>query len=163
MNKLLLFILLMAFFMSLHALQADEELSMHRLFDMKHALNRATHAAAQQTDPLLLSEGIADLDPERSRTAALLYLKENLRLDEALSPLPGTFLQSPIEILALDVIGADQSFPYLYQKPLYDYTVTLERPGVVLIVRVEYPRMYRMLDPVAWVVKSASELVMPTP
>jgi hypothetical protein len=163
MNKLLLFILLIAFFMSLYALQADEELAMHRLFDVKHALNRATHAAAQQTDPLLLSEGKADLDPVRSRDAALQYLKENLRLDDSLAPLPGTFLQSPVQIFALDVIGADQSFPYLYQQPLYDYTVTLEHPGVVLIARVEYPRMYRMLDPVSWVVKSTSELVMPTP
>lgn len=159
MNKLLLYVLLIVFGMSLLALQADEELSMNSLFDAKHALNRATHAAAQAVDQAKLAEGIADLDEAKARETALDYLCANLRLDEDLTPLPGSFLQRPVSILALDVIGADHIFPYVYQQPLYNYTVTLNRPGVVLLARIEYPRMYNVLDPVEWVVKSSSELV----
>ncbi|MDF2926646.1 MAG: hypothetical protein K0R57_5560 [Paenibacillaceae bacterium] len=160
MNKLLLYALLVIFFMSLHALQTDEELAMHSLFNAKHALNRATHAAAQETDALKLAEGIADLDPEKARAAALVYLQENLRLDSSLVPLPGSFLQAPVELVSLDVIGAEHTFPYLYQQPLYDYEVTLKRPGVVMLVRLEYPRIYRVMNPITWVVKSSAELVM---
>lgn len=159
MNKLLLYMLLIVFMASLLALQADEELSMHTFFDAKHALNRATHAAAQQTDPLMLAEGVADLDPDRARSCALQYLRENLRLNEDLTPEPGSFLQAPVEVIALDVIGAEAAFPYVYEQPLYDYSVTLARPGVVMLIRLRYPRMYSVLDPVEWVVKSASELV----
>jgi hypothetical protein len=160
LNKLLLYMLLVVFFVSLMALQADEELSMNEFFNVKHALNRATHAAAQQTDGGELSGGIADLDKDKARAVALQYLKANLRLKEDLSPEPGSFLQAPVEIVALDVIGADQSFPYRYEQPSYGYSVTLQHPGVVLLVRLVYPRMYHVLDPVEWVVKSASELVI---
>lgn len=159
MNKLLFYSLLIVFFMSLLALQADEELSMHSLFDTKRALNRSTHAAAQAVDQEKLADGIMDLNKEEARATALVYLRENLRLDENLLPLPGSFLQGPVSLLALDVIGADQSFPYLYEEPLYQYSVTLERPGVIMIIRLDYPRIYNMMAPVTWVVKSASELV----
>lgn len=160
MNKLLLFMLLAVFFMSLLALQADEELAMANLFDTKHAVNRSTHAAAQEVDGAKLAAGLIDLDQEEAKRKALLYLRENLRLDNGLIPLPGSFLQRPVTILALDVIGAEHSFPYVYSKPAYDYSVTLQRPGVVMIIQLEYPRMYNVLSPVVWVVKSASELVM---
>lgn len=160
MNKLLFYMLLIVFMASLLALQADEELSMHSLFDVKHAVDRATHAAAQQSDPAKLAQGVADLDKDRSRAAALAYLRENLRLDESLAPLPGSFLQAPVELVALDVIGADETFPYRYEQPSYEYSVTLYRPGVVLLIRVRYPRIYGVMDPVTWVVKGASELVM---
>lgn len=160
MNKLLFYMLLIVFLVSLLALQADEELSMNSFFDVKHALNRATHAAAQQTDALKLAQGIADLDEDQARITALSYLRDNLRLDDNLAPLPGSFLQAPVEIVALEVIGADESFPYLYEQPLYDYSVTLTRPGVIMLIRLQYPRMYSVMDPVVWVIKSASELVM---
>jgi hypothetical protein len=159
-NKLLFYVLMIAFFMSLLALQADEELSMNSFFDAKHALNRATHAAAQSVDIKKLSEGIVDLDGELASRNALWYLRENLRLDENLSPLPGSFLQAPVTVVAFDVIGAEHTFPYVYEQPAYEYSVTLNRPGVVLIVRLEYPRMYNVLDPVTWVIKSSSEMVI---
>lgn len=160
MNKLLLYALLAVFFMSLLALQADEELAMNSFFNIKHAVNRSTHAAAQAIDEEKLADGVADLDEAQARLTALQYLRENLRLDESLNPLPGSFLQGPVRIIALDVIGAGESFPYVYERPAYEYSVTLQRPGVVLLIQLEYPRMYRMLDPVVWVVKSCSELVL---
>lgn len=160
MNKLLLYMLLAVFFMSLMALQADEELAMQSYFHIKHALNRATHAGAQQLDGTKLAEGIADVDPELARTVTLEYFLSNLRLKPDLTPEPGSFLKEPAEIIALDVVGAGETFPYLYEQPDYGYSVTLFRPGVVLLVKLRYPRMYNVMDPVEWVVKSASELVL---
>ncbi|WP_438448498.1 hypothetical protein [Gorillibacterium sp. sgz5001074] len=160
MNKLLLYVLLAAFCISLMALQTDEELSMHTFFNVKHALNRATHAGAQQLDAAKLAEGIPDLDPVRARAETLTYLRANLRLDAELAPEPGSFLNAPVEIVALDVIGAGFTFPYVYEQPDYGYSVTLNRPAVVLLVRLRYPRMYNVMAPVEWVVKSASELVL---
>lgn len=151
--------LLGAFFMALHALQTDEELAMQSLFQAKHGLNRATHAAAQQTDQEEIAGGVADLDPEAARRTALAYLRGNLQLDESLKPLPGSFLQTPVEIIALDVIGADRSFPYIYQQPLYGYSVTFNRPGVAMLIRLQYPRMYQVMSPVTWIIKSSAELV----
>ncbi|MDF2936614.1 MAG: hypothetical protein K0Q90_1987 [Paenibacillaceae bacterium] len=160
MNKLLLFILLVGFCVSLFALQADEELAMHQYFDLKHGVNRAAHAGAQALDEDLLAEGKVDLDEVQAREMSLLYLRENLRLDESLLPLPGTFLQGQVSVLALDVIGAEQTFPYRYERPAYEYSVTMNRPGVVLIIGVRYPRMYNLLRPVNWIVKGSAELVL---
>ncbi|RAU95074.1 hypothetical protein [Paenibacillus sp. YN15] len=160
MNKLLLFILLIAFCMSLFALQADEELAMHQYFDLKHGVNRAAHAGAQVLDRELLPEGKVDLDEVQARETALLYLRENLRLDEQLVPLPSAFLQGQVSVLVLDVIGAEHSFPYRYEQPAYEYSVTLNRPGVVVIIGVQYPRMYNLLKPVSWTVKGSAELVL---
>lgn len=160
MNKLLLFILLVAFCMSLFALQADEELAMHQYFDLKHGVNRAAHAGAQAVDKEQLAEGKVNLDAAEARETALRYLRVNLRLDEQLVPLPDTFLQGQVSVLALDVIGSEHTFPYRYEQPAYEYSVTLNRPGVVMIIGIRYPRMYNLLKPVNWTVKGSAELVL---
>jgi hypothetical protein len=159
MHKLLLFMLLAAFFMMLHGLQTDEELAMHALFQGKHAINRAAHASAQQLDRAKLARGVRAIEPMLAREAALQYLRSNLRLDEGNSPLPNTFWKTRVEVLALDIINDESTFPYVYERPEYDYSVTLHRPGVVMIVRLDYPRIYRVLSPISWTIKGAAELV----
>jgi hypothetical protein len=159
MDKLLLFMLLSAFFMLLHGLQTDEELAMHALFQGKHAVNRAAHASAQQLDPAKLARGIRSIDTVRARSAAMQYLRSNLRLDEGNSPMPGTFWKTRVEVLALDIVNEDNNFPYLYERLDYGYSVTLHRPGVVMIVRLDYPRIYQVLSPISWTIKGAAELV----
>jgi hypothetical protein len=159
MHKMILFLLLSAFFMQLHALQTDEELAMHALFQAKHAVNRAAHASAQQLDRRQLSSGIRSIDETMAYQAALAYLQDNLRLDESLLPRPGSFWTSHVKLLALDIINEGEHFPYRYERPEYDYAVTLNRPGVILIIRLDYPRTFRVLGPISWTVKGTSELV----
>ncbi|MGN7384522.1 hypothetical protein ACTHRH_21705 [Paenibacillus sp. SAFN-117] len=144
--------------MTMQALQTDEELAMHTLFNAKHALNYATHAAAQQVNNAKLAQGIISIDPVRARETADRYLQANLRLDSANRPLPGTFLRQPVELLAFEVINEDKTFPYLYSNPLYDYSVLFHRPGVVMIIRLEFPRTFQVLGPITWEIKSSSEL-----
>ena len=161
MHKLLLLTLMAAIWMMLMALQIDEEMSIRTLFEAKRAVNRAAHAAAQQLDGNALASGVLRIDEAAAATAARQYLQANLRLDPSLSPLPGSMLRDPVEIAVLRVVNGDEVFPYTYRNETYHYEVTLRRPGVILIVRVRYPRGFNVMGPVEWHVAGAAELVVP--
>jgi hypothetical protein len=159
MHKLLLFICMSLFFIILYALQTDEELAMHTLFQGKHGLNDAVHAAAQQSDQVKLAAGIHAIDETQAQSAALQYLRANLHLNGSNDPLPDTFLRSHVNVLVFQVINEQESFPFTYTNPLYGYSVTLKRPGVVMFIRLEYPRTYSVLQPIAWTIKASAEMV----
>lgn len=159
MDKLLFGVLMTVVWWMLHALQLDEERAMGMLYEAKRAVNRAAHAAAQQTDRGKLEMGILSIDPERARETAALYLQANLRLDDDFRPLPHSPLREPPTVQVLEIVNEDHVFPYTYENPEYDCRVTLRRPGVVLVVRVPFPRFYGVLGPVVWDVKGVAELV----
>ncbi|NOV04723.1 hypothetical protein [Paenibacillus planticolens] len=159
MYKLLLTVLMSVLIMSMYALQTDQEVAMHTLFYGKHALNRAVHAAAQQSDQAKLAEGIHAIDETKARDAAQQYLQANLRLDAANEPLPGTFLQKGIIVELFKIVNHGEVFPYTYTNSVYGYSVTLNRPGVIMFIRMEYPRTYTVLQPIAWTVKCSAEMV----
>lgn len=158
MHKIVLYMLLLVFFMTLFALQIDEEVSMNTLFRVKHGLNRATHAAAQQLDEQKLAQGIVSIDPQAAEEEAYYYLQSNLQLDMDNVPLQGSFLESPVEVVVLEIINENRIFPYHYVNGDYDYEVTLQRPSVIMIIRVEYPRIYHVIGPITWVIKGTAEL-----
>ncbi|MFS0723746.1 hypothetical protein [Paenibacillus sp. 1P07SE] len=159
MYKLLLFILFMVVWTLLQAVQTDGELAIQTLFQGKHAVNRAAHAAAQQLDSAALAEGWIRIDEHAAASAAREYLHYNLKLDGAGQPLTGSSLREPVRIVVLEVINSDREFPYTYRNPQYDYEVTLQRPGVVVIAHVPYTRAFRVIDPIAWHIKGTAELV----
>jgi len=159
MYKLVLYMLVLAFVMLLHALQTDEEVAMQTLFRAKHGVNYAAHAAAQQLDSERLANGVVALDPIRAENTAMQYLQRNLRLGTDNRPLPGTFLQARVDVVAFRVVNADEIFPYTYIHPPTGYSVVLNRPGVILIIRLEYPRTFTVMGPIVWDVKSAAEVV----
>jgi hypothetical protein len=159
MYKFLLLVLVSSLAVLLFALQSDEEMAMQVLFQSKHALNRATHAAAQSLDERKLAAGIYSIDPVEAKRTAELYLRENLGLDAHGFPLPGSPLQKPVDMLEFAVIDEHRSFPYVYRNETYDFEVVFRRPGVVMIIGVAYPRIYNVLQPIYWHIKSASELV----
>lgn len=159
MYKLLLMVLMSVVFMSLYGLQTDEELAMHTVFQGKHGLNNAVHAAAQQSDAAKLAQGIHAIDETKAREAAMAYLQANLRLDADNEPLPDTFLQSSVVIDLFKVVNEGEIFPYTYRDEAQDYTVTLERPGVIMFIRLVFPRTYAVLQPLTWTIKSSAEMV----
>ncbi|MBB3112161.1 hypothetical protein FHS18_004239 [Paenibacillus phyllosphaerae] len=159
MYKLLWIMLMSVVWMVMHALQTDEEMAMHALYQGKHAVNRAAHAAAQQLDPAQLAEGHLYIEEEAAAEAAVHYLQQNMELDENGDPLPGSYFQEGVELLAVDVINDGVSFPYLYRNNLYDYEVTLDKPGVVVIIGLKYPRVFSVLPPIEWTIKGTAELV----
>jgi hypothetical protein len=159
MYKLILFVLMSLFYLTLYALQTDEELAMHTLFQGKHGLNYAVHAAAQQSDQSKLAEGIHAIDEANAQTVALQYLRTNLHLNGSNDPLPNTFLRSHIQVLVFQIINEQESFPFTYTNAVYGYSVTLKKPGVVMFIQLEYPRTYSVLQPVVWTIKASAEMV----
>jgi hypothetical protein len=126
-------------YMSLYGLQTDEELAMHTLFHGKHALNNSVHAAAQQSDQVKLASGIHSID--------------------ANDPLPNTFLRSRVVVELFKIINDNEVFPYTYVDAGNAYSVTLDRPGVIMVIRMEFPRTYTILQPITWTIKSSAEMV----
>ncbi|MBO9605318.1 MAG: hypothetical protein J7639_05175 [Paenibacillaceae bacterium] len=159
MYKLVVYMLVLAVFTLVFALQAEQEMAMQALFRAKRAVNYAAHAGAQQVDAAKLSAGIVALDPAAAETAALTYLRANLQLDESNAPLPGSFLRTRVDVLAFDVVNDTTTFPYTYSNGAYGFTAQLRQPGVALVARVEYPRLFSLLPPIVWNVKGAAELV----
>ena len=161
MYKLILFLLAAVLIMTLQAIQLDTEAAVHTLFRAKQAVNRAAHAGAQQLNTERLAAGAYAIDPAEAERQARLYLQGNLGLDADLAPLPGAFLQSRVEWLVFDVVNEDRTFPYAYANDAYDFEAVLNRPGVVLMIRLEYPRTYAILPPISWVIKGVAELTAP--
>jgi len=159
LEKLLLFVLMAVVWMTAQAQQIDEELAMKALFQGKHAVNRAAHAAAQQLDERRLAYGEVHIDSGEAAAAIRQYLMANLQLDGTLTPMASSLFRERVEIVLLEVINEDRSFPYTYSNSAYNYEVTLERPGVILIVRLHYPRAFNVLRPIEWYVKGTAELV----
>jgi hypothetical protein len=159
MYKLLLIVVMMTVWISIHLLQVEEELAMKTLFQGKHAVNRAAHAAAQQLDMEALGEGLLRLAPDKASSAAALYLRENLKLDEQGEPLQSSFLKHRVEVVVFEVVNSEHAFPYTYRNDQYNYEVTLKRPGVIMIIHLIYPRAFQVMEPIEWDIKGAAELI----
>jgi hypothetical protein len=159
MAKLVFSVLMIVIWWMLHALQMDEELAMGTVHEGKRAVDRAAHAAAQQLDREKLELGMLSIKPELAEQAALLYLRENLSLDAGLNPEPDSLLQDPLEIRVFKVFNEEVAYPFTYRNFLYDYEITLDRPSVILIVHMKYPRLFGVLAPVEWDLKGSAELV----
>ncbi len=159
MAKLVFSVLMIVIWWMLHALQMDEELAMGTVHEAKRAVDRAAHAAAQQLDREKLELGVLSIKGEKAEEALIVYLRENLSLDAELNPVPGSFLRDRVAVRVFEVINDEIDFPYTYRNSLYGYEVTLDRPGVVLIIHVIYPRLFGVLAPVKWDLKGTAQLV----
>ncbi|MFD0673908.1 hypothetical protein [Cohnella sp. GCM10027633] len=159
MAKLLFGVLMTVVWWMLHALQLDEEMAIGTLSNMKHAVNRAAHAAAQQLDRDKLELGILSIDESLAEQAAARYLMDNLALDGQLNPLPGSMLRDSVEVRVFEVLDESLAYPFTYRNERYAYEVTFDRPGVVLIANVTYPLLFGVLAPIEWDVRGSSELV----
>jgi hypothetical protein len=159
MAKLIFSVLMIVVWWMLHALQVDEELAMGTVHEAKRAVDRAAHAAAQQLDRDKLELGILSIEAELAEQATITYLQENLSLDSELNPVPGSFLRDQVIVRVFEVVNEEKAYPYTYHNALYNYEVTLDRPGIILIVHVIYPRLFGVLAPVEWDLKGSAELV----
>lgn len=159
MYKLLLIVMMMTIWMAVHLIGIEEELAMKTLSQGKRAVNRAAHAAAQQLDKAALGDGVLRIDGAAAADAATMYLGGNLLLDATGAPLPTSYLREPVEVLVFDIVNSEQSFPFYYRNEEHDFEAVLRKPGVVMIVKVVYPRAFRVLDPIEWEIRGAAELV----
>lgn len=159
MYKVLLVIVLAAVFFTMYAVQLDQEAAVQVFFELKRAANRAAHAAASQIDLYALADGHILFDEAAAWLAAERYLQSNLNLDERLAAKDGSSLRGQVEIRVFELIDSTYTFPYRYEHEAYDYAVTLDKPGVILIIHAGYHRLFNVLRPISWHVKSAAEIV----
>lgn len=159
MYKVLLVIVLAAACFMMYAVQLDQEAAVQVFFELKRATNRAAHAAASQVDLGGLADGHILFDEAAAWLAAEQYLRSNLNLDERLAAEEDSSLRGQVEIQVFELIDSTYTFPYRYEHEAYDYAVTLDRPGVILIIHAEYNRLFNVLRPISWHVKSAAEIV----
>ncbi|WP_166245163.1 hypothetical protein [Paenibacillus turpanensis] len=137
----------------------DQEISVHTLFWAKRGMNRAVHAGALQLDREKLALGIRSIDEERALQAFRETLERNLRLEPDGTPRTGSFLRDDVELVDFYVAEESEGFPHTYRNESFDYTVTFSRPGVAAIVKIKYPALFTVLDPIVWYVKASAELV----
>jgi hypothetical protein len=70
----------------------------------KNALDRATHDASLQVDPVQLGKGQIVYDTSRALQAFTKTLRENMMLDGSLQALPKTFFNGQVAIVGMDVV-----------------------------------------------------------
>lgn len=151
MNQLLFGMLLAAAAALLFAAQTDEEAAVQTLFRTKYAVDRATHAAALQLDTAKLARGVTAVDPVAAESAAEAYLAANM---------PSGERWERVDFL---VVPETAAFPYVYRSPDSEFRVMLRRPGVILLIRIEYRRAFRLLGDIVWIVGGSHEVTEPAP
>lgn len=158
MAKLMIVILILPTLFLLHVIQQDQEYAYHVYFQSKHGLNHAVHAAVQQIDAELLSEGIVDLDAVLAEQELINYLKANLKVDSQFNPISGSFLRNPVAHYRIIYVDHLRSFPYELHTEFGD-TIRFQRPGVYLQCNIKYPRLYGLLPPIQWDIRCAGQVV----
>ncbi|MEY4479630.1 MAG: hypothetical protein RLZZ267_308 [Bacillota bacterium] len=158
MSKLMMVILILPVLFILQVIQQDLEHASHVYFRSKHGLNHAVQAAVQQIDTNLLSDGIIDLDAVLAEQVLKNYLMVNLKVDSQLIPTAGSFLRDPIQRYRVIYIDHLRTFPYELNTELGDI-IQFQRPGVYLECQIQYPRLYGLLPPIKWDIRSAGQVV----
>lgn len=87
----------------------------------------------------------------------MIYL--NLLLDEAGNPTAQSFIRKPVQIVHFDVLDASLSYPYHYKLDSYDFQTTFERPAVIVVIKISYPRIFSINNPVEWNIIGSAQLV----
>ncbi|MCR8657058.1 hypothetical protein [Paenibacillus endoradicis] len=151
--------LLLVIWLMMYTEQLDHELSMKAYYKGKQAVNRGAHAGTLQLDELQLSEGIFAIDPVMAYQMATEYMYANLRLDRNGNPTPQSFLKERVELLHFEVLDPSLTYPYEYSLSKYGYSTTFNRPAVVIVIRMKYPRIFSSNNPVEWNIIGSSQLV----
>ena len=158
MYKLMIVILILPVVFMLQVIQQDQEHASQVFFQSKQGLNHAVHAAVQQMDATLLSEGIIDLDAVLAEQELSKYIKANLIVDDQLSPLAGSFLKDPITNYKVIYVDHLKTFPFTLQTEFGD-SILFNRPGIYLQCHIQYPKLFGLLPPIQWDVRCAGQVV----
>lgn len=108
---------------------------------MKEASNLAVHDAILQPIPSLMAEGQLVIDPVEAREIFEETLQINLGLSEALAPIEGSPLRTPVQILEFIVFDDSNTiFPYLYENETYHVVKYLHGPAAFAVIKTDYPK-----------------------
>lgn len=118
------------------ALASDIAYLMAIKIEGRHSLNLALRAAAQKID----MEAFADaenprlvIDESDASEAFLRVLRQNLRLDSSLNPLPGSPAEDRVEICYFQIVQ-EEDVPHNYSY--HGRSETMRQPGCVGIIKI---------------------------
>lgn len=108
---------------------------------LKDANNIAVHDASQELNESARAQGRLIIKPAEAFAAFRQSLQANLGLDDGLSPLAGSRLQTQVKIVKFDIV--DQSsgvtFPFLYEDSNYGITKHIQGPSVIAVIETAHP------------------------
>ncbi|WP_019912926.1 hypothetical protein [Paenibacillus sp. HW567] len=108
---------------------------------LKDANNIAVHDASQALNEAARTQGRLIIDPAEAFATFRQSLQANLGLDDGLSPLAGSRLQTQVKIIKFDIV--DQSsgvaFPFLYEDSKYGITKYIQGPSVIAVIETAHP------------------------
>lgn len=108
---------------------------------LKDANNMAVHDASQELNESARAQGRLIIEPAEAFAAFRQSLRANLGLDDGLSPLAGSRLQTQVKIVKFDIV--DQSsgvtFPFLYEDTNYGITKYIQGPSVIAVIETVHP------------------------
>lgn len=108
---------------------------------LKDANNIAVHDAAQELNEMELTQGKLIIDPTEAYATFQQSLQENLGLNDALSPEPGSRFQTQVKIVKFDIVDESDgvTFPLLYEDSNYGITKYIQGPSVIAVIETIHP------------------------
>jgi len=120
---------------------------------LKNALELAVHDASLALDETQLSQGYIVFDQAQAELNFRQSLSYNLKLNNDLTPVSGSFYKQPFKIDLLQYFDDKTpdpnnpsktiSFPYVYSNAKYDVLEVLNGPCVVAVVETKSPRYFK--------------------
>ncbi|CAH1217371.1 hypothetical protein PAECIP111892_04401 [Paenibacillus auburnensis] len=108
---------------------------------LKDANNIAVHDASQELNESARAQGRLIIDPAEAYATFLESLQRNLGLDDGLSPMAGSRLQTRVKIVKFDIVddSTGVTFPLLYEDSTYGITKYIQGPSVIAVIETQHP------------------------
>jgi hypothetical protein len=108
---------------------------------LKDANNIAVHDASQELNETARAQGRLIIDPAEAYATFRQALQRNLGLDEGLSPIAGSRLQTQVKIVKFDIVddSTGVTFPLLYEDRAYGITKYIQGPCVIAVIETRHP------------------------
>ncbi len=108
---------------------------------LKDANNMAVHDASQELNETECARGRLIIDPAEAYNTFRESLQLNLGLDDSLSPITGSRLQTQVKIMKFDIVddSTGTAFPFLYEDSTYGITKYIQGPSVIAVIETQHP------------------------
>ncbi|MCR8987640.1 hypothetical protein NW801_21870 [Brevibacillus laterosporus] len=145
MDKVLLVILSLAFFIRIEMFQNDQLVNRLVNARLKYSIDRGAHDASLQIDEEAWGNGYILFVKEKALETFKSTLGSNISVDPvSLVPHPNTLLKDKIHIIYEDYIDHEDnvSYPYYYQNEQYNIHKWIYGPAVIYVVKVMTPKIH---------------------
>ena len=132
-------------FMIFTVFQYDYNLHQQYLYNLKFAAQEAAAAGSQYWSKAEFAEGRFIFNQTEGKKAAEYIIRQQLKLDEFLQPLSGSYWQEKVTYTMEFFDDSNSNFPFLYENADHLFTITIAEPSVVITINAGKPR-YRLIE-----------------